>query len=491
MNGSPPNFQVLFSEEEAKLLDEQTIRDRKISGTLLMGFAAVSIFQTWEEVFRAAKKVIILCGSGNNGGDGYALAQFLRAEGILVEIYSKEGNLSEETKYYKNLTEELKLPNFPLEKFKSDLVNPREVIVDSLLGTGFKSPLSGEISKAIAEIRSAKERLKDSLLILSVDAVSGYSPDEKIPFTADILADIGSPKIKNVFYPLSKDRKSFHPIGFLRQEFKTSKYLLPRANKEELVSKLAREKDSHKYKNGSAVFIGGSEGMSGAILSSALAFQELGGGISQILTPSANTLIKVLKKDPSFMISELETSKKSTDFPFLKKARVVCVGPGLTPSDLPHFSFSKETTLIFDAGALKYLDDKHLGPRTILTPHLGEWSSITGKKVQSQYSALEDANIWAKEKGTYLLLKGPVSILFTPEGNSYFWEFQEPKLAVMGTGDLLVGILTFFLSKGEDMIESVRLSQSVLLYCAEECKGYPTAGRIRKKIRTLTEWQNF
>ncbi|PJZ76736.1 NAD(P)H-hydrate dehydratase [Leptospira neocaledonica] len=480
-----PDFQVLFGEEEAKILDEQTIRERKISGTLLMGYAAISIFQTWEEVFRSAKKIVILCGSGNNGGDGYALAQFLKAEGLSVEIYSKEGNFSEETKYYKNLTEELKIQNSPLEKFKSNLVNPGEVLVDSLLGTGFKGELKGEISKTVEEIRTAKERLKNSLLVLSIDAVSGYSPDEKIPFAADILAEIGSPKTKNVFYPLSKERKSFHPIGFLRQEFQTSKYLLPRANKEELISKLSREKDSHKYKNGSAVFIGGSEGMSGAILSSALAFQELGGGISQILTPSATTLTKVLKKDPSFMVSELENSKKSSDYPFLKKASVVCVGPGLASSDLPQFSFPKETYLVFDAGALKYLDEKNLGPRTILTPHLGEWSSITGKKVQSQYSALEDAKVWAKEKGTYLLLKGPASILFTPEGNSYFWEFQEPKLAVMGTGDLLAGILTFFLSRGEDMIESVRLSQSIMLHCAELCKGYPTASRIRKKIRTL------
>ncbi|MEI7014749.1 bifunctional ADP-dependent NAD(P)H-hydrate dehydratase/NAD(P)H-hydrate epimerase [Leptospira licerasiae] len=482
-----PNFQVLFNEEEAKLLDEQTILERKISGTLLMGFAALSVFQTWEEVFRSAKKIIILCGSGNNGGDGYALAQFLSAEGLQVEIYSKDGNYSEETKYYKNLTKELKIQNIPLEKFRNDLINPGEVLVDSLLGTGFKGPLSGEISKVATEIRICKERLKESLLILSIDAISGYSPDEKIPFAADILAEIGSPKIKNVFYPLPKDRKSFHPIGFLRQEFRTSKYLLPRANRVELVSKLTRAKDSHKYKNGSAVFIGGSEGMSGAILSSALAFQELGGGISQILTPSANTLIKVLKKDPSFMISQLESAKKTSDYPFLKKASVVCVGPGLASSDLPTLSFSKETTLVFDAGAFKYLDETHLGPRTILTPHLGEWSSISGKKYQSQYAALKDAKVWAKEKKTYLLLKGPVSILFTPEENSYFWEFQEPKLAVMGTGDLLVGILTFFLSRGESMIESVRLAQSVLLYCAELCKGYPTAGRIRKKIRTMID----
>ncbi|TGM10865.1 NAD(P)H-hydrate epimerase [Leptospira selangorensis] len=480
-------FQNLFSEEEARELDRITIQNRGISAISLMGFAALSVFKTWENKFRSAKKIFILCGSGNNGGDGYALAQFLKAENLKVEIYSKSGNYSEETKYYKNITEELKIPTFPLDQFKENILHSEDVLVDCLLGTGFKGSLEGEIAKTVSEIKVSKEKLKESLFILSVDSVSGYSPDEKIPFEADALAEIGSPKIKNTFYPLSKDNKSFHPIGFLREEFQTKKVLLERASKDELVARLVREKDSHKYKNGSAVFVGGSEGMSGAILSSALAFQELGGGISQILTPSANTLIKVLKKDPSFMVSGLETSKKSSDYPFLKKASVACVGPGLAASDLPHFSFSKETTLIFDAGALKYLDEKHLGPRTILTPHLGEWSSIIGKKYESQYSALEDAKIWAKEKGTYLLLKGPVSILFTPEGNSYFWEFQEPKLAVMGTGDLLVGILTFFLSRGEDIIESVRLSQSLLLYCAEQCKGYPTAGRIRKKIRTLID----
>ncbi|TGL59025.1 NAD(P)H-hydrate epimerase [Leptospira sarikeiensis] len=482
---SSRKFQVLFDEEEARELDRVTIQSRGISGTLLMGFAALSVFKAWENRFRSAKKILILCGSGNNGGDGYALAQFLKAEELRVELYSKNGNFSEETKYYKNLTEELGIPNFPLEKFREDLISSGDILVDCILGTGFKNPLSEEISKIISEIRTAKQRLKDSLFIQSIDAVSGYSPDEKIPFEADAIAEIGSPKIKNIFYPLSKDKKSFHPIGFLRQRSESKKLLLDRASKEELISRLSREKDSHKYKNGSAVFVGGSEGMAGAILSSALAFQELGGGISQILSPSGNTIERVLKKDPSFMISSLDPKKEFSSYSFVQKAKVVCIGPGLSGFDYIPSSFPKDPKIILDAGALKDLEKNKLGPNIILTPHLGEWSSISGKKYTSVYSALDDANFWAKEKGCYLLLKGPVSVLFSPEGHSYFWEFQEPRLAVMGTGDLLVGILTFFLSRGEEMVESVRLSQSLLLYCAEQCKGYPTAGRIRKKIRTL------
>ncbi|TGK00925.1 NAD(P)H-hydrate epimerase [Leptospira semungkisensis] len=477
--------QVLFNENESRELDRITIQERGISGTMLMGFAALSVFKAWEKTFLSAQKIVIVCGSGNNGGDGYALAQFLKAEGLQVEIFAKQGKYSEETQYYKNLTESLKIPIFSIEKFQASHLHPGEVLVDCLLGTGFKEPLEGEISRVVSEISKAKEKFKTSLFVLSIDAVSGYVPEKEYPFDADGLAEIGSPKLKNVFYPLPKEKKSFHPIGFVREGFTTEQRIFLRANEQELKNRLLREKDSHKYKNGSAVFVGGSEGMSGAILSSALAFQELGGGISQILTPSESTLTKVLKKDPSFMISKLESGKDAYSTSFVKKARVVAVGPGLAKSDLPSSMYPKDAKVILDAGALQDVSGRTLSPNFILTPHLGEWNSLSGKSSPNLYSALDDAKAWAKEKKCHLLLKGSVSVLFTPEGLSYFWEYQEPRLAVMGTGDLLVGVLSFFLSRGEEIVESVRLSQSLLLYCAEQCKGYPTAGRIRKKIRNL------
>ncbi len=475
---------VLFSDSESRELDRITIQERGLSGVLLMGFAALSVFKTWENRFRQSSKTILLCGSGNNGGDGLALAQFLKAERIPVEIYHKTGNFSEETKYYKNLTESLGIHTKPLSDFNHSMVQSGDLIVDALLGTGFRGSLEGEISKAVSEISKVKEKFGDYCFVLSIDSVSGYIPETKPPFPADALAEIGSPKLANLFYPLEEEQKSFHPIGFLREEFPTSQKAFLKAPKEELSIRSEREKDSHKYKNGSAIFVGGSEGMSGAILSSALAFHELGGGISQILTPSSSTLTKVLKKDPSFMVADLKNVKDPFQGGFGKKAKVIAIGPGLSKSDLPKFQFPKDIKIILDAGALSAYSET-LSPNTILTPHLGEWSSIIGNSYPDLYSALDDAKIWAKEKQCYLLLKGSVSVLFSPEGFSYFWEYREPKLAVMGTGDLLVGILAFYLSRGEEMTEAVRLSQSTLLYCARSCKGYPTAGRMRKKIRDL------
>lgn len=107
------------------------------------------------------------------------------------------------------------------------------------------------------------------------------------------------------------------------------------------------------------------------------------------------------------------------------------------------------------------------------------------KKYAGFLDAWQDAKEWAIERNCHILLKGSVSVLCTPKEGSFFWPYQEPKLAVMGTGDLLVGMLAFFLSRGHDMIEAVRLALSLFVSSAEMSDGYPSAGRIRKNIRKV------
>ena len=469
--------EILFDENEVKELDRITIQERGISAELLMGFAAVSVFKKWESVFLSTKQVFVFCGTGNNGGDGYALAQFLYAEGVKVRIFAKGEPRSEESKYYKNLCKNSGIKILTLDTFHPEEIEPQSVLVDCLLGTGFQEPLSEDLAKVIEKLSQAKQKGGDQVFLISLDA-------EK-PIRVDALAEIGAPKIRNLFYPIEEEKKSFHPIGFLRNEFVTEQRRFVCENPEALRIRLQREWDSHKYKNGSAMFIGGSEGMYGAILSAALAFHELGGGISQILSPSPSGIAKILKKDSSLMIGPLETKKDPFQTSFAKKAKVYVIGPGLGKSDFPDFPFPQKIKLVLDAGILSEISERNLSPQMLLTPHLGEFGQILGKSYSGIYHAWRDARSWAKERNCHLLLKGPVSILLTPQGISYFWEFQEPKLAVMGTGDLLTGILAFFLSRGEEIPEAVRLAQSVLLYCARSSKGYPTANRLRKKIRIL------
>ncbi|PJZ69193.1 bifunctional ADP-dependent (S)-NAD(P)H-hydrate dehydratase/NAD(P)H-hydrate epimerase [Leptospira perolatii] len=476
----------LFSDQESQDLDKISISESGIRAEILMGFAALSIFQTWYSQFLEYKQIVILSGSGNNGGDGFALAHFLSAEKIKCKVFFKEGTHSEETIFYKNLAETSGAELLPLEKFKASDFSEQILVVDALLGTGFRGKLTGVVENAISEIRKLQSRSDIRKFVISIDCISGYDPEAKAPFVPDAIAEIGMPKLRNLIFPEKISKKTFHPIGFKREEFSTeAKVLLP-AKIEEIQPYLHRDPSSHKYGNGSAFFLGGSQGMTGAILSSVLTFHELGGGISTILSPSEKTIQKVLKKDPSLMIENWNPKENPFHSNFLKKAKVIVLGPGLSREDSAiQWSLPQRIPIVVDAGAILPISKLELGKNTLLTPHIGEWSQISGKTYSSLPQAWEDAKVWAKEKSCYLLLKSYVSILCTPEAKSYFWRGQDPKLAVMGTGDVLAGMIAFFLAKGENIADSVRLSHSLLSILAANREGYPTAGKIRKSIRKV------
>ncbi|EQA36277.1 YjeF family C-terminal domain protein [Leptospira inadai serovar Lyme str. 10] len=477
--------EALFTDEESIELDKLSINEGGTPSQLLMGFAAVSIFQTWKTKFKKTGGALFLCGSGNNGGDGFALAHFLSAEGVPCRVFYKEGNLSEETLFYRNLCVSSGAKLYPLQEFHSQSWNDSEIVVDSLLGTGFSPPLSDELERVASEIRILKEKLGSDCFVLSIDMHSGFHPDAHAPFPIDGLAEIGSHKLTNLFHSDLEVEKTFHPIGFLRHKFSTNQRVWSKASRKELKKRMQRERGSHKYSNGSALFLGGSEGMAGAILSSTLSFHEMGGGISLVLTPSASTIQKMLKKESSLMVKLFASDQNPFLGSFAGKAKVFAIGPGLSPEDCPTSLLPEKVPVILDAGAILPYSVTKLGPNVLLTPHVGEWSRVTGKKYAGFLDAWQDAKEWAIERNCHILLKGSVSVLCTPKEGSFFWPYQEPKLAVMGTGDLLVGMLAFFLSRGHDMIEAVRLALSLFVSSAEMSDGYPSAGRIRKNIRKV------
>ncbi|EPG74846.1 YjeF family C-terminal domain protein [Leptospira fainei serovar Hurstbridge str. BUT 6] len=477
--------ETLFTDEESVELDKLSITERGTSPQLLMGFAAVSIFQTWKTKFKKKGGALFLCGSGNNGGDGFALAHFLSAEGIPCRVFYKDGKLSEETLFYKNLCGSSGAELYPLQEFHSQSWNHNEIVVDALVGTGFRPPLSEELKRIASELKILKEKFGSDCFVLSIDALSGFHPDGPPPFPIDGLAEIGSPKLVNLFHSEIEVEKTFHPIGFLRHKFSSRQRVLIKANRKELKKRMQRGYNSHKYSNGSAVFLGGSDGMTGAILSSVLSFHEMGGGISLVLTPSVNTIQKVLKKDSSLMVKLFASDQNPFLGSFAGKAKAFALGPGLSPENCPTSLLPEGVPVILDAGAILPYSVTKLGPNVLLTPHVGEWSRVTGKTYTGFLDAWQDAKEWSIERNCFILLKGSISVLCTPKEGSFFWPYQEPKLAVMGTGDVLVGMLAFFLSRGHDMVEAVRLALSLFVSAAEISEGYPSAGRIRKNIRKV------
>ncbi|TGL97403.1 bifunctional ADP-dependent NAD(P)H-hydrate dehydratase/NAD(P)H-hydrate epimerase [Leptospira barantonii] len=469
----------LFDDQESGDLDRKTISNSGISGSHFMGFAAHAIYQKYRKTILRYDRVVILCGNGNNGGDGLALAFFLIQEGIRPFVYLKEGALSEESTTYKKALLNSGGEILPLENFETISDSHSVFLVDALLGTGFRFPLRSPLDVILSKIKQSQEKNPKKIFVLSLDVVSGFQEDSKPPFEANALAEIGMRKWKNRFLP-GKVKISFHRIGFPIES--TNKILWKKIPQSILSKTLIRKEDSHKYKNGSLVIVGGSQGMAGAALSSLLAFHELGGGISLLLTPSEKTVRNVLKKDPSLMVNSIPESSEILSNPFVQKTSGFLLGPGLKTEECPIFPLPEDKFCVIDAGAISVYKNRVLHENVLMTPHTGELENLLNTKIKSADHGLSLAKEYSKNFKLYILWKRHSSFLIDPNGKIFLWDKPEPKLAVMGTGDLLAGIISFFLSRRFTIPDAVQLSLSLLTQAAKKSKGFPTASGIRKLL---------
>ncbi|TGL90695.1 NAD(P)H-hydrate epimerase [Leptospira congkakensis] len=490
----------LFTNQESKAIDSLTTKELGFSEGTLMGMAALSVFHANEDLWKTAESIWILCGTGGNGGDGYALAHTLFQEGYSVRCFATSPNKSEAGKFYETLVSKTLGVIGNLDDFYKEWEEAKEdsvLLVDALLGTGFQNELSEELTELI-------ETINDSDVFfyrLSLDSPSGWNPyaigksEEPNTFVyADSIEELGTRKWENVGFIYEKDAiipRYYESIGFpirthLSKVTFSNRYYLE-ADPESAIQILKRKNKDHKYSAGSALFYGGSDGMEGAILLSEQAFSRLGGGISKIFSPSLKISSFVLKEDLSKMTKTSSLAETLED-PFLKKTKTIVVGPGLTqyPNDLGGWKVPEELRLILDAGAIPTKGSSlPKGDQILLTPHVGELNRMTGKTHNSVQAAYDTLIEYCPQNNVYVLLKSFVSLLVCPDGSSYVWESPNPKLATMGTGDLLSGILARYLSLDLTIPESVQLALSLLDHSKQLEEPYPSAHQILKSLLEL------
>lgn len=486
----------LFTSDESKQMDSLAITKLGFSEQTLMGMAALSVFNANEDLWNTAESIWIVCGSGGNGGDGYALAHFLYQEGYSVRVFQTSPNKNEAGKYYESLVITTLGKIGSIIDFQNETKHTKEdsvLLVDALLGTGFKSPLSKELQRIV-------ETINDSRVFfyrLSLDSPSGWDPynlgpegkDSQHYVYADSIEELGTRKWENVGFIYEKDNvipRYFESIGFpirthLTESNFSKKYYYEK-EPEKAIQVLKRKNKAHKYSVGSALFFGGSEGTEGAILLSEKAFSRLGGGISKIYSPSKKITQLALGDDLSKMALSADFESALAD-PFLTKTKTILIGPGLQnyPKGLAGWNLEPGKTCILDAGAIPDSGTKlPIGDRILLTPHVGELNRLTGKIHHSIQEAYESLIPFTKSHHVYVLVKSFVSLLVCPDGSSYIWESPNPKLATMGTGDLLSGILTRYFSLDLDLSipEVVLLALSFLDNSKQLEEPYPSAHEI-------------
>ncbi len=454
----------VLTAAEMREVDRRTI-ESGTPGLTLMENAACGLAEFLAGRFdeAALRRTVIVCGKGNNGGDGLALARLLRARGVkpMVLLAADPRELRGDAAVnYSRLLESggETLPEIPAEAREA------RVVVDALLGTGLTGPPTGRALEWIREINSGFPRAA----IVAVDIPSGmasdtgHSPREHV--RASHTVTFTAPKLGMVLPPNCDfiGELVVHPVGSPAELLAGAKVELSEASDfAELFA--PRRRDSHKGTYGHALVIGGSRGKSGAAAMAGVAALRAGAGLATVAAPRSvlnaisahapELMTEALEETDSGGISWLSLSTLKTLF---QGKTVVAIGPGLglhpqTVDVTRRLVDESELPLVIDADALNALAEAGFAARgraRVLTPHPGEMSRLTGAPVEAiQGDRLGAARAFAAQSGATVVLKGYRTIVAFPDGRAAINPTGGPAMAKGGSGDVLTGLIAGLLAQ--------------------------------------------
>ena len=459
--------------------DRLTTERFGIPGSELMENAGMAIAEFLRDKFPnlAGRKILILCGKGNNGGDGMVVARLLKNFGCTAVVFlfanpgSLEGDAAANLKRWQQGLGELYVVTSEAEwdSARSALAEA-DLIIDALLGTGLRGPVEGLLGAVIEDLNSARANRRGKMVVVAIDMPSGLASDSQDfggpVMAADFTVTLTAPKVGQLVLPHSSCcgvlivKEIGTPADLLESDPHLKIHWIEPA--EFLTLPLAREQDANKGSYGHALIVAGSLGKSGAAILAARGALRSGAGLVTVATPM-DVLPIVAGGLPEMMTVPLGCTDAGTaslgnlDYgkfaEMLRGKSVLAIGPGLsTQHETQQFIRlvvgQTELPIILDADGLNAfagmadaLNERH-APAMVLTPHPGEMARLLGitvKEVQGRRLevALEAAGRWR----AHVILKGFHTILATPSGNAYINTTGNPGMATGGTGDVLTGIL--------------------------------------------------
>ncbi|MDQ1329942.1 MAG: ADP-dependent NAD(P)H-hydrate dehydratase / NAD(P)H-hydrate epimerase [Thermodesulfobacteriota bacterium] len=469
---------------EMRAIDKATI-ELGLPGRILMENAGRGAVQILLEKFPgiSAKKIGILAGRGNNGGDGFVIARHLSQKGIdvivylLSEITAVKGDVLANLDLFQRFGNPVvEIPDRITFDANRTFMSNRDAWVDAIFGTGLKSDIKGYIKDIIVFINSLKKP------VLAVDIPSGIDSDtgqvcgEAI--CAGITATFGYAKTGHYLYPGAgySGEVEIIDIGIpplVTGRIDPKQHLLD----DEIVSSYLkpREKNAHKGTNGHLFIVAGSPGKTGAAAMTAMAAMRAGAGLVTLgvpksLNPAIEPMILEAMTCPLPENTEGFLSESSFDAIMHNLAGKKClaVGPGLgTDSSTKKLVIKilRETSLpvILDADGLNLLAGeirllKKLKIPVIMTPHPGEMARLTGKNISDiQEDRISCARDFAAEFNVHLILKGAGTVIAHPDGRVFINPTGNPGMASGGMGDILTGIIAGLVAQGYPVEEAARI----------------------------------
>lgn len=435
---------LVYDPEQVRALDRIAIGELGIPGGELMARAGRFAFETARQRFPAARRWLVLCGAGNNAGDGYVVARLARAEGLAVTVAA----LSDPQRLQGDAATawaDFQRAGGDVVPFTDDLCRHTDLIVDALLGTGLARPLEGAWLAAVRSVNAAP------VPVIAVDIPSGLCGRTGQELGSAVHADVTVTFIgrKLGLYlgagPECCGTILFSALGLPLDQLVRVKPRLRLFDAADHAAALpARRRSAHKGDFGHVLVIGGNHGMGGAARLAGEAALRAGAGLVSVATRPEN-VAAVTAIRPELMCHAVHAPDDIG--PLLERATVVAVGPGLGrdawAGALLRFVLQRPQVLVVDADALNLLAE---APRHrddwILTPHPGEAGRLLGVST----TALQADRLAALEQlsaryGGVALLKGRGTLVGTAGNLPYLIDAGNPGMASAGMGDVLTGIV--------------------------------------------------
>ena len=461
----------LCTAEEMRGIDDAAINDYGLPSMVLMENAGLRVLEAVEDCAARDSRIVIVCGRGNNGGDGFVVARHLHNRGadVRVLLLAEAAGIRGDAEANFAIARRAGVPiiEAPSPRVLNRAAEEADILVDGILGTGAKGAVQGPALMAIRATRRCPGR------IIAIDIPSGISGNDGSVLGEAVRASV------TVTFALPKIGLYTYPGRAYCGDIRVADIGIPRAllEDERLQTNLTtaadaqamlppRDPAAHKGDCGRVVILGGSPGLTGAPTLAAQGALRAGAGLVTVgcaagLNPilEAKLTEAMTRPLPETESATLGEASIGEALLLAESADAVVLGPGLGREPEAQ-QFAREIVrrcakpLVIDADALFALDPKLDRPRTfptILTPHPGEMARLRESPIDEvQRDRLGCARLAAKATGAVVVLKGAGTVIAAPDGEAWLNPTGSVALATGGTGDVLSGILGAFLAGGAE-----------------------------------------
>jgi NAD(P)H-hydrate epimerase len=475
----------VLSSEEMQRCDRAAIDDHGIAELVLMENAGVQVVECMEEFFgdTPPELVAIMCGKGNNGGDGFVVARHLHAAGSAVRAYlfgavdALSGSVAENRRIAASAGIDIvELPDESAWQAVADQIVGFDCIVDALFGTGVSGPLRGHFGDVVEVINDS------GAVVVAVDLPSGLSADSGEisgpAVVADLTVTFAAPKRCHALAPACEliGELNVVDIGIPVDEIAAVEGALELITPEECGAALdPRDPDTHKGSYGRVLIVGGAPGMAGAAALAARGALRGGAGLVTVAAPDpvadvvaglvAEALVRPHAADAEGGLSVAAQPGLQT---LAQVADVLAVGPGAgTSSDtqevIRDLVGGAQVPVVLDADGLNAFSGdavalRAVGPSCVLTPHPGETGRLLGRSTADvQNDRLGAVRELAERSDAIVVLKGYRSLVCDARGRVAINPTGNPGMATGGSGDVLTGLIAALIAQGLDPYVAARV----------------------------------